>query len=190
MVEAVIDFFLKGFLITATALRNMSLSQKENQTINQPMRYCWWKKSGDHQLIDSLYHYLHGFSYISAGFFPDFFHQQYWYRWDKAFFQSTCKGASGRNCEVSCPISLGIQLGRSFREFNSPWICRLQIRKKPLNLTIMTNKKIIQWHWTKYTLEMITRHIRLKTSWKKLFTDGIEKNSHGYVGIYWIYKWP
>jgi len=40
MVEAVIDFFLKGFLITATALRNMSLSQKENQTINQPMRYC------------------------------------------------------------------------------------------------------------------------------------------------------
>ena len=35
MVEAVIDFFLKGFLLTATAVRNMSLSQKENQPKNQ-----------------------------------------------------------------------------------------------------------------------------------------------------------
>ena len=166
----------------------MSLSQKENQPINQPMRYCWWKKSGDHQLIDSLYHYLHGFSYISAGFFPDFLPPTVaWYRWDKAIFSIHMRRCIWPQC---------VKLAAPYHWEDTTWQVVLWIQLT-MNLQVatfeqntfqpdqvMTNKKIIQWHWTKYTLEMITRHIRLKTAWEKLFTDGIEKNSHGYVGIY------
>ena len=152
---------------SATALRNMSLSQKENQPINQPMRYIA-DGSGIRQKPADREFYTHylllvqkHLSWFFAGFLPP---TVAWYReetrrYAKVHLVPMCEvsGAPNITGDSTWQVSTWID--------NSPW--RLQVansNKTCFNLTIMTKKNIpmtleinTPWKWS---------HIRLNTSWR------------------------